>query len=104
MKYGNFFVNKTQTCPQKPQGKRAETEPMYRQALADRTRVLGADHPHTITSEPGLAHCLDDQGKRAEAEPMYRQALETFTRVLGADHPHTVISARGLANCLKARG
>ena len=100
MKYGNFFVNKTQTCPQKPQGKRAETEPMYRQALADRTRVLGADHPSTIASVNNLAICLKAQGKYAEAGAMYRAALADRTRVLGADHPDTIRTADNLNACM----
>ena len=45
------------------QGKSAEAEPMFRQALADRTRMLSADHPRTITSVNNLASCLKAQGK-----------------------------------------
>ena len=59
--------------------KTAEAEPMFRQALADHTRVLGADHPDTITSVNNLATNLDAQGKSAEAEPMYRQACSAPT-------------------------
>ena len=35
---------------------------MYRQALETFTRVLGADHPHTVISARGLANCLKARG------------------------------------------
>ena len=53
-------VNNLATCLS-AQGKRAEAEPMFRQALAAFTRVLGADHPNTIATVNNLAICLSAQ-------------------------------------------
>ena len=85
-------------------GQYREAEPMYRQALADRTQVLGAYHPDTIASVNDLASCLRFHGKYAEAEPMCRQALADRTRVLGANHPRTITNMSNLAWCLDAQG
>jgi hypothetical protein len=57
--------------------------------LADRRRVLGEDHPDTLTSRATLAWLAARQGHRAEAEALYRQVIADRTRVLGADHPDT---------------
>ena len=50
------------------QGKHAEAEEMLREVLAVRTRVLGAEHPATLTTTDNLATSLSRQGKHAEAE------------------------------------
>src|SRR6266498_3349774 len=39
-------------------------------------KVLGAEHPSTLTSLDNLASVLQDQGKYGEAEKMNRRALE----------------------------
>ena len=85
-------------------GQYKDSEPMFRQALADRTSELGAYHPDTIMGVYNLAYCLRAQGKHSEAEPMYRQALMDRTRMLGADHPDTINSVNGLAICLDDQG
>ncbi len=43
------------------QGQYGAAEPMYRQALELRGRVLGPEHPFTIDSINNLAICLNDQ-------------------------------------------
>ena len=49
------------------QGKHAEAEEMEREVLAVRKRVLGAEHPDTLTTASNLASSLSRQGKHAEA-------------------------------------
>ncbi len=61
-----------------------------------RKRVLGAEHPHTLTSASNLAASLADQGKYVEAERMLHSALASLQRVLGAEHPDTLATARCL--------
>jgi hypothetical protein len=36
-------------------GRLAEATPLYERALTDRERILGADHPDTLTSRTTLA-------------------------------------------------
>ena len=50
------------------QGKNAEAEAEHRSVLAIRQRVLGAEHPDTLTTRNNLAAALRAQGKYAEAE------------------------------------
>jgi hypothetical protein len=50
------------------QGKYAEAEKMEREVLAERKRVLGAEHPDTLTAAGNLADSLKRQGKYAEAD------------------------------------
>ncbi|GFR42040.1 hypothetical protein Agub_g2856 [Astrephomene gubernaculifera] len=79
-------------------------EAAHQQALELRTKVLGEEHPDTISSISNLASCINAQGKYSEAEPMYRQALELHTKVLGAEHPDTISSINNLASCIDAQG
>jgi uncharacterized membrane protein len=71
------------------QGRYAEAEQLSRQVLADRRRLLGDDHPDTLTSRATLARLAARQGRRAEAEELYRQVTADRTRVLGVNHPDT---------------
>ena len=85
-------------------GQYSEAEPLYRQALEGRTRVLGPDHQDTLSNINNLAICIDDQGRRAEAEPLYRQALEGMARLLGPDHPDALAGINNLAACISGQG
>jgi hypothetical protein len=53
------------------QGKHVEAEQMHRQTLELRTKVLGLEHPYTLTSMSQLARVLSRQGKYVEAEQMH---------------------------------
>ena len=66
---------------------------MLREVLAVRKRVLGAEHPATLTTAHTLATSLYSQGKYAEAEEMQREVLAVRKRVLGAEHPGTLAAA-----------
>ena len=81
-----------------------EAEPLYRQALAIRQKVLGPEHSDTATSLNNLAVLLRDQGRLAEAELLYRQALAICQKVLGPEHSDTATSLANLASLLQAQG
>jgi tetratricopeptide (TPR) repeat protein len=86
------------------QGRYAEAEPLYRQALAICRKALGEQHPLTATSLYNLAANLDAQGKHADAEPLHRQALAIHRKVRGEQHPDTAISLGNLALNLDDQG
>ena len=70
--------------------------PLYRRALKSRERLLGKEHPHTLTSVNNLAELHAGAGDAAGALPLCRRAADGFDRLLGPDHP----SSRGVrANC-----
>ena len=72
--------------------------------LADHERVLGADHPHTLTSRNNLAAGYRAAGRTAEAVTLDEQVLAARERILGPDHPDTLNSRSNLANDYWAAG
>ena len=77
---------------------------MHRQTLELREKVLGQEHPDTLTSMNNLAMVLSSQGKYEEAEEMHRQTLELREKVLGKEHPYTLTSMNNLAVVLSSQG
>jgi len=55
------------------QRKFAEAESEYRQVVQIEEKVLGAEHPNTVTSRTNLALTLASRGAYAEAEKEYRE-------------------------------
>ncbi|MCH8133033.1 MAG: tetratricopeptide repeat protein, partial [Myxococcales bacterium] len=60
-------------------------------------RVLGEEHPSTLSTMNNLAILYEDQGRYDEAEPLYLKTLEIRKRVLGEEHPSTLSSMNNLA-------
>jgi len=78
------------------QGKYAEAETIHREVLSMRRRVLGEEHPDTLTGASDLASSLSEQGKYAEAGEMFQATLTARQRVLGSAHPDTLGCAQRL--------
>ena len=79
-------------------GRYERAEPQLEAALETRKRVLGDEHPDTLSSMNNLAVLYWNQGRYDEAEPLYLETLETRKRVLGDDHPDTLSSMNNLAD------
>lgn len=77
---------------------------MNRRALEGREKVLGLEHPNTLTSVKNLADVLRYQGKYEEAEAINRRALEGFEKALGPEHPSTLATVGNLASVLQDQG
>ena len=86
------------------QGNYGEAEKQFRAAANIYERVLGAEHPDTLSIRKLLAAALRGQGKNAEAEQEHRAVLKVMERVLGAEHPDTLMSRNNLAGVLRAQG
>jgi len=71
---------------------------------ADLERLLGPDHPDTLTSRTNLASAYQAADKPAEAIPLFEQALFGRERLLGPDHPDTLSSRINLASAYQAAG
>ena len=78
--------------------------PIYRECLEIEERVLGTEHPATLSSVNNLAFLLKSKGDYTAAEPLYRRALEANERVLGTEHPDTLASVNNLAALLHSKG
>ena len=74
-------------------GDHAGAEAEYRDVLAARLRVLGPDHPDTLTTRHQVAWEMAARGDHAGAEAEYRDVLAARLRVQGPDHPSTVSAA-----------
>ena len=60
-------------------------------------KILGEEHPLTITATSNLALTYRDLGKYTEAEKLQIHVLHTTKNILGGDHPDTIRATRTLA-------
>ena len=79
-------------------GRYIEAEQPFVQVVETRKRVLGQEHPDTLTSMANLASTFWNQGRWKEAEELDVQVMETRKRVLGQEHPSTLTSMANLAS------
>jgi tetratricopeptide (TPR) repeat protein len=85
-------------------GRWNEAEGPFRQVMETRKRVLGAEHPSTLTSMAALASTYGNQGRWDQTEKLDVQVMETRKRVLGAEHPDTLAGIANLASTYENRG
>ena len=78
-------------------GKPRETEILQKRALDINVRILGLEHPDTLTSMNKLASTYGDQGRTGEAVALQEEVLEKRTQILGLEHPDTLTSMNNLA-------
>lgn len=76
-------------------GRLEEARAAAERALADRTRVLGAQHPDTAQVHNNLGNIYQAMGDHDRAGQQYRLGLAGFEQSLGAEHP---VVALGLNN------
>ena len=79
-------------------GGAATARTQYTELLAVRERVLGTEHPHTLTTRHNPAYWTGQSGNPAEARDLFAELLAVRERVLGADHPDTLTTRRHLAH------
>ncbi|MFH9073636.1 tetratricopeptide repeat protein [Streptomyces alboflavus] len=73
-------------------------------ALTTHERLLGGDHPSTLTSRNNLAYAYESAGDLGRAIPLYEHAMADYERVLGGDHPSTLTSRNNLAYAYGSAG
>jgi hypothetical protein len=62
--------------------------------LPARIRVLGMEHPETLTSIGNLGATLIQTGQTQAGLEMVHQVYEGRRKILGEDHPETIAAAR----------
>ncbi|OCK73870.1 hypothetical protein K432DRAFT_220962, partial [Lepidopterella palustris CBS 459.81] len=82
----------------------AAAENINRSAMVAREKVLGPEHPSTLTSMGNLASTYRNQGRWKEAEELEVQVMETSSKVLGEEHPSTLTSMGNLASTYSNQG
>ena len=85
-------------------GRITEAIALFEQVLPDSIRVLGEDHPDTLTSRNNLAGAYLSAGRITEAIALFEQVLPDRIRVLGEDHPDTLTSRNNLAYAYESAG
>ncbi|KAF2680652.1 kinesin light chain [Lentithecium fluviatile CBS 122367] len=66
--------------------------------------VLGEEHPDTLTSMANLASTYRNQGRWKEAEELQAKELGICSRVLGEEHPSMLTSMANLASTFRNQG
>jgi tetratricopeptide (TPR) repeat protein len=78
-------------------GRYEEAEALEVQVMQTTKRVLGDEHPDTLTSMANLASTYRKQGRWKEAEELNVQVMQARMRVLSDEHPDTLTSTANLA-------
>jgi len=86
------------------QGDLAGARKLQERVLETRRRVLGYDHPNTLTAMSNLAVTLKTQRDLVGARKLDEQVLEARRCVLGADHLDTITTMGNLAVILREQG
>ena len=85
-------------------GNHKDARELQERVLEAHRRVLGEEHPETLTSMTNLAVTLGAQGDHAGARELQERVLEAHRRVLGEEHPETLTSMTNLAVTLSDQG
>lgn len=85
-------------------GKYEEAEKSYREALEQREKALGPEHPDTLASMSDMARLLLGQRKNEEAEQMYLKILEIREKAPVQDGRETWVSMTRLGIALYNQG
>jgi hypothetical protein len=85
-------------------GRYKEAEKLYVEVMQTRKRVLGDEHPDTLTSMASLAATYRNQGRWGEAKKLQVEVMQTIKRVLGDQHPSTLSSMANLASTYWTQG
>ena len=72
--------------------------------IGDLERVLGPDHPDTLTVQNNLAAAYRDAGRFTEAILLFERTLAARERTLGPSHPDTLRSQHSLAAAYRDAG
>jgi uncharacterized protein involved in tolerance to divalent cations len=85
-------------------GRWNEAEESFTQILEVEKKVLGEEHPSTLTSMANLASTYSNQGRWKEAEELEVQVKNTSLKILGKEHPSTLTSMANLASTYRDQG
>ncbi|WP_198529200.1 tetratricopeptide repeat protein [Mycolicibacterium obuense] len=86
------------------EGYESQAEAILREILAIEERILGVDHPSTLSTRFSIAQETNRRGDHATAEIEFRSILSDELRLFGPDHPSTLNIRHQLAHALDAQG
>jgi len=79
------------------EGRWKEAEELDVKVMEARSRVLGEEHPDTLSAMGNLASTYRNQGRWKDAEELDVKVMEARSRVLGEEHPDTITAMVNLA-------
>ncbi len=79
-------------------------EPIWKDSINVKKRILGDRHPSVATSLNNLAVLRFNQNRYDEAEALFLQALEIWESVLGSNHPNTQSVKESIAYLRTSQG
>ncbi|MFE4998624.1 tetratricopeptide repeat protein [Streptomyces mirabilis] len=74
------------------------------QVVADHERLLGAEHPDTLTARNNLGASYWRAGRTGEAIPLLEQVVADHERLQGTQHPNTLMARTNLAHAYHKAG
>jgi tetratricopeptide (TPR) repeat protein len=86
------------------QGRYAEAEGLFREALDIDRATIGEGHPSYAIHLNNLANAVRAQRRHAEAEGLYREAVAITREAVGEGHPTYAIQLNNLAGVVQAQG
>ncbi|KAF6806669.1 Kinesin light chain 5, partial [Colletotrichum plurivorum] len=86
------------------EGRWKEAQELFTRGMEMNQRVVGEEHPDTLTSMANLTSTYRNQGRWKEAEELEVRVMETRKRVLGEEHPDTLTSMANLASTFWNQG
>ncbi|MFI1681845.1 tetratricopeptide repeat protein [Streptomyces sp. NPDC020607] len=86
------------------QGELRKAIDYFRRGVETAERLLGTDHPGTLTALNNLAGVYGLVGDVAREIHMYEHVLDARMRVLGPDHPDTLLSRNNVASASETMG
>ena len=81
-----------------------QVEKLHKKVAALSAKILGVEHPSTLSHTTWWAWVLYEQSRFEEAEKLEMQIVETRVRVLGEKHPETLASYFNLAFTVRKQG
>ena len=85
-------------------GNFTESRAVDEAVLAEQRELLGADHPHTLTTASGLGGDLRGLGHYRQALELDRATYEAWRDAFGDDNPRTLTSLNNLATSWRLLG
>jgi Tetratricopeptide repeat len=76
---------------------------MFKEVVEKRKRILGDEHPSTISAMNSLANTLGDQGQLDEAIVLLEVAVQRMRRIHGDEHPHTKVAVSNMTRLAAMR-
>uniref|UniRef100_UPI0013005759 tetratricopeptide repeat protein n=1 Tax=Streptomyces triticisoli TaxID=2182797 RepID=UPI0013005759 len=83
-------------------GRTQEALELDERVLADYERLLGLDHPDTLTARSNLAVSYRDAGRIREALDLCERVLVDRERLFGLDHPDTLTARNNVTHARSA--